>query len=156
MATWSSNIVGVTTQHTINVAELQGEDTALAYEALRELRPHLTSVEDFVEIVRTQRREGYRLVGSFDASGQVVAVAGFRHMTNLYSGPHLYIDDLSTLPSARKQGHAGALLRWVDEEARRLGCAEVHLDSGVQRHDAHRLYLTSGYVIPAHHFAKRL
>ncbi len=146
----------MTTQNVINVAELHGEDTALAYDALRELRPHLTSVEEFVELVRTQRREGYRLVASFDASGQVAAVAGFRHMTNLYAGPHLYIDDLSTLPSARKQGHAGALLRWVDDEARRLGCASVHLDSGTQRHDAHRLYMTSGYVIPAHHFAKSL
>lgn len=95
--------------------------------------------------VRAQRCEGL-----------LVSLAGFRHLTNLYAGPHLYIDDLSTLPSARGKGHAGALLRWVDEEARRLGCAGVHLDSGTQRHDAHRLYLASGFVIPAFHFAKSL
>ncbi|HUQ59429.1 GNAT family N-acetyltransferase [Lentzea sp.] len=144
----------MTTQNT--VAELAAEDTALAFDALRELRPHLTSAEELVELVRAQRREGYRLAASFDPAGRVVAVAGFRHITNLYAGPHLYIDDLSTLPPARGQGHASALLRWVDEEARRLGCAGVHLDSGTQRHDAHRLYLGSGYVIPAFHFSKRL
>jgi GNAT superfamily N-acetyltransferase len=146
-------MIGVTTSHTL--AELDDADTALAFDALRELRTHLTSVEDFVEVVRLQRKEGYRIVASFQ-DGAVVAVAGFRHMTNLYAGPHLYIDDLSTLPSARQQGHAGALLAWVDEEARRLGCPTVHLDSGTPRHNAHRLYLSSGYVIPAFHFSKRL
>lgn len=145
---------GVTTEHTI--AELDDADTALAYDAIRALRPHLTSVEQFVDVVRQQRKEGYRIVASFDANGQVVAAAGFRHMTNLYAGSHLYIDDMTTLPQARKLGHAGALLRWVDEEARRLGCTSVHLDSATHRHEAHRLYLNSGYVIPAFHFSRGL
>ncbi|RAS66913.1 acetyltransferase (GNAT) family protein [Lentzea atacamensis] len=138
----------------MTISELNDENTALAYDAMRALRPHLTSEDAFVSAVRIQRKEGYRLVASFDPDGRVAAVAGFRHMTNLYAGSHLYIDDLSTLPSARKQGHASALLSWVDEEARRLGCAGVHLDSGTPRHDAHRLYLSSGYVIPALHFSK--
>ena len=146
----------MTTQNTLTIAELDGSETALAFDAMRELRPHLTDADEFVELVRAQRREGYRIVASFDVDGRVVAVAGFRHMTNLYAGSHLYVDDLSTLPAARGQGHASALLRWVDDEARRLGCAGVHLDSGTQRHDAHRLYLASGYVIPAFHFAKSL
>src|SRR5687768_974742 len=117
----------------VTISELNDENTARAYDAMRALRPHLTSEEDFVSAVRIQRKEGYRLVASFDADGRVAAVAGFRHLTNLYAGSHLYIDDLSTLPSARRQGHAGALLSWVDEEARRLGCAGVHLDSGTPR-----------------------
>jgi GNAT superfamily N-acetyltransferase len=142
----------VTEQRTIT--ELNDENTALAFDAMRELRPHLTSAEDFVSAVRIQRKEGYRLVASLDADGRAVAVAGFRHITNLYVGSHLYVDDLSALPSARRQGHASALLSWVDEEARRLGCVGVHLDSGTHRHDAHRLYLRSGYVIPAFHFSK--
>ena len=146
----SRTIIGVT------ITELNDENTALAYTVMRELRPHLASTDEFVAAVRIQRKEGYRLVASLDASGQVAAVAGFRHMTNLYAGSHLYIDDLTTLSSARRQGHAGALLKWVDEEARRLGCAGVHLDSGTHRHDAHRLYLGSGYVIPAFHFSKAI
>lgn len=146
----SRTIIGVT------ITELNDENTALAYDVMRELRPHLASVEEFVAAVRSQRKEGYRLVASSDASGAVVGVAGFRHMTNLYAGSHLYIDDLITSSSARRQGHAGALLKWVDEEARRLGCGAVHLDSATHRHDAHRLYLGSGYVIPAFHFSKTL
>ncbi|GLY47343.1 GNAT family N-acetyltransferase [Lentzea sp. NBRC 102530] len=138
------------------IAELDAGETAQAFEVMRELRPHLTDVDEFVELVRGQRREGYRLVVSYDETGRLVSLAGFRHLNSLYAGSHLYIDDLSTLPSARGKGHAGALLRWVDEEARRLGCAGVHLDSGTARHDAHRLYLASGFVIPAFHFAKSL
>lgn len=144
----SRTIIGMT------ITELNDENTALAFNAMRELRPHLASADEFVAAVRIQRKEGYRLVASSDASGQVVAVAGFRHMTNLHAGSHLYIDDLTTLSSARRQGHAGALLQWVDEEARRLGCGAVHLDSATHRHDAHRLYLGCGYVIPAFHFSK--
>ncbi|ANZ43342.1 GNAT family N-acetyltransferase [Lentzea guizhouensis] len=144
----------MTTPHT--VAELDDENTALAFEAMRELRQHLTSADEFVAAVRVQRKEGYRLVASFDADGRVVAVAGFRPMTNLYVGFHLYIDDLSTLPSARRQGHGGALLRWVDDEARRLGCEQVHLDSGTHRHEAHSRYFSAGYVIPAFHFSKKV
>ncbi|WP_394619856.1 GNAT family N-acetyltransferase [Lentzea sp. JNUCC 0626] len=146
----------MTTSTTHAIAELDAGETAQAFEVMRELRPHLTDADEFVELVRAQRREGYRLVVSYDESGRVVSLAGFRHLTSLYAGSHLYIDDLSTLPSARGKGHAGALLRWVDDEARRLGCVGVHLDSGTARHDAHRLYLASGFVIPAFHFAKSL
>ncbi|MFC0108141.1 GNAT family N-acetyltransferase [Kibdelosporangium aridum] len=138
----------------MNVKELDDSTTELAYPAMRELRPHLENAAEFVERVRQQRTEGYRLVGAFDASGAVVAVAGFRTGNNLAWGHFLYIDDLCTRPEARGQGHASALLEWVDSEALRLGCQQVHLDSATYRHDAHRRYLKSGYVIPAFHFGK--
>jgi GNAT superfamily N-acetyltransferase len=139
-----------------HVTELGDDLIEQAYPAMKELRPHLTGAADFAERVRRQRAEGYRLAGSFDAGGAVVAVAGFRCGQNLALGRHLYVDDLVALPSARRQGHASALLRWLDDEARRLGCAEIHLDSATHRHDAHRRYLSSGYIIPALHFAKAL
>lgn len=126
----------------------------LAYPAMKELRPHLTDVAEFVERVRAQRAEGYRLVGSFAAPGSVVAVAGFWCGRNLALGRHLYVDDLSTVPSARRQGHAAALLQWLDEEARRQGCDHIHLDSATHHHDAHRRYLSSRYAIVAFHLAK--
>jgi hypothetical protein len=42
------------------------------------------------------------------------------------------------------------------EEARRLGCDRIHLDSGVglERADAHRLYMNAGMAISSHHFAR--
>ncbi|MBV9164176.1 MAG: GNAT family N-acetyltransferase [Pseudonocardiales bacterium] len=140
------------------LAEIVPPDTRVAFAAMRELRTSLSNLEEFVEQVDTiQRPAGYRLVGVFPGERvDAVAVAGFRLSTSLSWGRHLYVDDLSTMSSARGQGFASQLLAWVHEEAGRLGCRQVHLDSGVgpDRHAAHRLYLNSGYVISAHHFAR--
>ena len=153
------------------IGEIVAPHTARAFAAMSELRPHLASVEAFVEQVDTvQRPAGYRLVGVFeegrreendtaadsDAADSAAAVAGFRESTNLSWGHHLYVDDLSTRAISRGRGLARQLLDWIHDEAVRLGCGEVHLDSGVgpARHDAHRLYLTARYVITAHHFVR--
>lgn len=136
--------------------ELSPEETDLAFGPMRELRPHLASVEDFVARVNgAQRPEGYRLVASF-AGGDVVSVGGFRRLHTLAWGDLIYIDDLVTLESHRGQGHAHRLLEWIEAEARRLGCGQVHLDSASHRHAAHRLYLNEHFQISSFHFSREL
>jgi GNAT superfamily N-acetyltransferase len=125
---------------------------------MRALRAQLDDAESFARHVdEVQRPEGYRLVGVHEGR-RVVAVAGFRVLSNLAWGRALYVDDLSTHPDARRRGHGAALLEWCEQEARRLDCDELHLDSAVgpEREDAHRLYFNSGMRITAHHFVKRL
>jgi GNAT superfamily N-acetyltransferase len=138
--------------------ELLRSETGLAFEAMRALRTDLGDEQSFVQRVdEVQRPEGYRLVGAFEAGGQAaVAVAGFRSGHNLAWGHYLYVDDLSTRLEARRRGHGRALLEWLSEEGRRLGCDQLHLDSGVgfDRADAHRLYLNTGLLISAHHFGR--
>jgi GNAT superfamily N-acetyltransferase len=140
--------------------EIVPPDTALAFPAMQALRPHYADEGAFVERVdEIQRAEGYRLVGIFeDELPHAVAVAGFRVGHMLAWGRFLYVDDLSTLPEARRQGHGRRLVEWLAEEGRRLGCEQLHLDSGVtaDRYGAHRLYLNSGLAITSHHFARRL
>jgi GNAT superfamily N-acetyltransferase len=147
------------------IVELLPPDTGRAYDAMRALRPHVGDRDAFVSRVDDlQRPQGYRLVAAFpetDAAGpsdEAAGVAGFRTGVNLAWGHYLYVDDLSTLPEARGQGHAGRLLAWLHEEARRLGCDEVHLDSGVGEHRlaAHRLYFNHGYRIASHHFSREV
>lgn len=142
------------------IIELLPPDTGRAFEAMRELRPGLASREDFVEQVDgRQRPAGYRLIASvLDDGDPAVAVAGFRLGENLAWGRHLYIDDLSTLPTARGQGHARRLLGWIQQEASRQGCGQIHLDSGVgtDRLSAHRLYFGTGFRISSHHFAREV
>lgn len=140
------------------IRELDPRETGLAFPALRELRTHLGSVDDLVRRVdEVQRAEGYRLVGAFeDGEEAAVAVAGFRAGNSISWGHYLYVDDLVTRAAFRSRGHAGALIDWLVDEARRLGCDSLHLDSGTQRHDAHRFYLDHGLHIPGFHFARRL
>ena len=126
---------------------------------MRALRTHYTDEAAFVRRVdEIQRPAGYRLVGAFEQDGRCTAVAGFRLIRNLAWGDCLYVDDLSTLPSARRRGHGRALIEWCVGEAARLGCDELHLDSGVgpEREDAHRLYFNTGLRITSYHFARRV
>ena len=142
--------------------ELTADETHLAFAPMQVLRPHLTSVDEFVARVNgAQRLEGYRLVGSFasdggDEGGGAVAATGFRRLHNLAWGDQLYIDDLVTVESHRGRGHGHRLLDWVLAEARRLGCGQIHLDSAPHRHDAHRLYLNEGFRISSFHFSREV
>ncbi len=140
------------------IQELGVQQTYLAYPALLELRPYLESLDAYVQQVnQDQRAEGYRLVGAFeDHIEDAVAVAGFRTLHTLAWGYCLYVDDLSTCAAFRNRGHAGLLMHWLGEEAHRLGCVQLHLDSGVHRHDAHRLYLNQRMHISSYHFVCNL
>jgi GNAT superfamily N-acetyltransferase len=142
------------------IREILPPETGSAFAAMRALRTDLADRDSFVHRVdEIQRAEGYRLVGAFeDDESTASAVAGFRVAHGLAWGHYLYVDDLSTLPEARRRGLARGLLDWLLEEAQRLGCDQLHLDSGVgiDRADAHRLYLNSGLHIVAHHFARHV
>jgi GNAT superfamily N-acetyltransferase len=142
------------------IRELLAGETQLAHRAMAELRRGYAEQREFVERVDgVLRPSGYRLIGSFPPGGdEAVAVAGFRTGENLAWGRYLYVDDLSSLPESRRQGHAGALLEWLVLEARRLDCAQLHLDSGTEaaRFDAHRLYHKHGLSIRSHHFGRGL
>jgi GNAT superfamily N-acetyltransferase len=152
--------MGAQQSDAIEIRELLVGETHLAHHAMRALREAFVDEQRFVEHVDgTLRPAGYRLVAALTAGQtQALAVAGFRMSDSLAWGRYLYVDDLSTAPDARRQGHAGALLDWIVQEGRRLGCAQLHLDSGTgaERFNAHRLYHDRGLAIYAHHFARGL
>jgi len=119
-----------------------------------ELRPHLAG-QDFVAIVRRQQKTGY-LLAYLEDNGEVRSVAGYRFMETLGCGKILYVDDLVTHAANRSAGYGGRLFDWLVEQARAARCNEFHLDSGVQRFDAHRFYLCHGMNIVWHHFSLKL
>jgi GNAT superfamily N-acetyltransferase len=141
------------------IEELSEGDTGQAYDAMKSLRPTTigTPAEFSDRVDRTLRPEGYRLVVSRD-DDRVVAVAGFRVGHDLTAGKYLYVDDLATHPEYRGRGHAGRILDWLLEEARRLDCDQFELDSGTrpERDNAYRLYLNKRLVIRAMHFVRPL
>ncbi len=131
------------------------EQVARCFEVMRELRTGFTEVDAFVEQVLLQQTQGYRLA-FVEVGGEVRAAAGFRIAENLAWGRFLYVDDLVARAADRSRGWGRMLMEWLIAEARAEGCAELHLDSGVQRFDTHRFYLTQRMQITSHHFALKL
>ena len=130
------------------------DDINKCWEAMYALRPHLEKTE-FVALVQELQTTGYHLA-FIEKDGKAAGAIGYRYLHFLFCGKHIYIDDLTTLPEYRGQGIGGILLDFVADEARKNGLKTVTLDSGHQRHAAHRLYLNKGYVISAHHFTLSL
>lgn len=128
-------------------------DTALP--VLQELRPHL----DRVALRGTYAEgwpQGYRFLAALEDDGRCVGVAGWRLVATVFAGRKLYVDDLVTASAARSSGVGRALLGELERRARAAGCSLLDLDSGVQRHDAHRFYLRERMHISSHHLTKRL
>jgi len=137
----------------VHLAESDAE-IARCFPVMHQLRPHLEEAS-FVGRVRELQREGYALAYVRDGD-EVVSVAGFRIMENLFSGRLLYLDDLSSGEGKRSKGYGKTIFAWLVDHARARGCAYLELDSGVQRFDAHRFYLTNRMIISAHHFRLKL
>lgn len=137
----------------IRIATTDAE-IAECYPVMRELRSHVAE-DEFLSRVQSQESAGYRLVFVQVPEG-VVAVAGFRLGENLAWGRYLYVDDLVTLAAHRSKGYGAALLSWLKEHAAKEGCLQLHLDSGIQRSDAHRFYEREGMTMAGFHFVENL
>lgn len=145
--------------HILTTSEIQlateQEQIRSCFKIMQQLRPHITSEEAFVNQVQRQIEYGYHLAYIHEDDA-VKALAGFRFLEFLAWGKVIYIDDLVSDSAARRNGYGSKILQWVLKEAKEAGCDQVHLDSGPQRHDAHRLYLNQGFKIIGHHFSLHL
>ncbi len=121
------------------------------FPTLSQLRPHIEQ-ESFLEQLRRQQRNGYQLA-FIKVDGQVVAVAGFCVSESFASGQSLYVYDLVVDEAVRSQKYGRCIFDWLIEYAKFHGCEKLHLDSGVQRFDAHRFYLQQRMKIASHHFS---
>ncbi len=120
------------------------------FDVLHQLRPSLRR-ESFVDRIRLQQAEGYRLA-ALRHEGAVVTVAGFRVLEMLATGRTMYVDDLVTDSRARSLGYGETMLRWLIAHAHETGCESFSLDSGTQRQDAHAFYLRNRLRITSFHF----
>jgi GNAT superfamily N-acetyltransferase len=134
----------------VKIAESDA-DIQRCYPIMLQLRPHLKANE-FVSRVRSQYKGGFHLAYASDAGGAPHAVTGFRILENLMQGVFLYVDDLVTDADDRSKGWGQLLFDWLVDYARAHGCNTLELDSGVQRHGAHRFYLRNRMDITSYHF----
>ena len=124
------------------------------FDVMSELRTHLKR-DEFLEMIRRMERGGYKLA-YIEENSAVVAVAGYRISTNLFMGKNFYVDDLVTGNIHRSKGFGKTLVAWLRDIAKEQGCQYFHLDSGTQRHDAHKFYFRQGLKIASYHFSEKL
>lgn len=119
----------------------------------RQLRPGLEP--DYAAHLGRVFADGARLCVAADGDA-VVGLALWRMLENTFYGRHLYVDDLVTDEARRSGGVGRALLAHLESKARAAGCRLLALDSGTQRHDAHRFYFREGMHITSYKFNKTL
>lgn len=138
----------------IELAQDEGAIRA-THRVMVQLRSHLGEDAYVRQVEDQMESDAYRLVALYE-DDEVRAVAGFRLARGLSAGRYVYIDDLVTDSEARSSGYGRELLDWIAEYGSARGCQSLHLDSGVQRHAAHRFYLRERMDIVFYHFAKAL
>ncbi len=122
---------------------------------MRQLRPHLVSVEDFAARWRRQSADGYRILALWSARGPH-ALAGYRFTENLVHGRFLYVDDLVCEETERGCGHGARLLDRLKAEGRAHGCAKLVLDTALDNARGHRFYYRQGLLARALRFSQPL
>lgn len=127
------------------------QDIEDCYSVMVQLRTSL-SKDEFVKRVNRQKKDGYMLAFIKD-NNNVMSVAGFRILDNLAHGKFMYIDDFVTDSENRSKGYGDKLFDFLIDYAKKEKCKAVHLDSGVQRFDAHRFYFRKRMTIASHHFS---
>ena len=119
----------------------------------RQLRPQLEA--DYPAQMRRVFAGGGRMIVA--AAGERVAgVAVWRILLRTHSPQDLYVDDLVTDNLQRSTGIGRAMLGWLENRARELGCSQLCLDSGTHRQQAHKFYFREGLTVTAFHFVKPL
>jgi len=119
----------------------------------RQLRPDLPA--DYVRAMAEIFRDGARMwIAVLD--GDIAGLAVYRFVRNTHSGLKLYVDDLVTDSRVRSRGVGRALIAALERLARERQASSLDLDSGTQRHAAHRFYFREGFVITSFSFKKAL
>ena len=139
----------------IEIVELRSEaELGEAFPVIRELH-HQLDERTYVDLLAEMIPNGYRLFAIRD-SGEVVAALGMQVLTNLYYERHVYVYDLVTTARTRTKGHGEALMKHVEDLARREGCKYLALACGRERERALRFYERLGFERPGYSMRKAL
>ena len=114
-----------------------------AFDLIRQLRPQLTDLGQWLAAFKRQALTGYRIM-MLIADNKPLALAGFRIQENLIHGRFLYVDDLITDSTTRSAGLGRQMIAALLDEAGRSDCIRLVLDTAIANHDAQRFYKRCG------------
>jgi ribosomal protein S18 acetylase RimI-like enzyme len=118
------------------------------YPLMRQLRETLAE-SDFIERTQAAQIESqYELIGYFEGS-ECQALIGYRILTDLVHGRHLYVDDLVVDQRIRSKGVGATLLIKVKEIAREKKCKKLRLCTGTENQRGKNFYERNGWKFRA-------
>lgn len=130
-------------------------DLQRCYPVMKELRPHL-SFDDYILIYNESHlADGYEIVAVED-QGQILAVMGYRFLSDYVRGKHVYVDDLVSTEKARSQGLGAELLRFAEKIAESSGCKSLRLCTGIENERGVSFYDRNGWTKRAFAYTKKL
>ena len=133
----------------------KSEDLERCFPVMKELRPHL-SYDEFISIYQDlQKSDGYELV-AFEKGEQILALMGYRFLSDFVRGRHLYIDDLVSTESSRSQGLGAKLLIYAEEIAKQNKCKVFRLCTGVENERGVKFYEKNNWTKRAYAYAKKI
>ena len=100
-------------------------------------------------------RQGYQCAGAYFGE-KLVGICGLRVATRFYCGKYIEPDNVVVDTEYRSLGVGQALMSWVYDYGRSLGCEVSELNSYVVSSRAHKFYFNEGFAVLGFHFQKRL
>ncbi len=130
-------------------------DLERCYPVMKELRPHL-SFNDYISIYeQSHARDEYEIV-AIEVDSQILAVMGYRFLSDYVRGKHIYVDDLVSTEKARSQGLGAELLKFAESVAEETGCKSLRLCTGIENERGAKFYDRNGWVKRAFAYTKKL
>lgn len=127
------------------------EDLKAAFPLMKQLREHLNETQ-FVDLVQSAMRDSrYQLLAFFpdNGSGPCQGLMGYRILTDLVHGRHLYIDDLVVDEKSRSHGLGAKILAKAKEIARAENCKRLRLCTGADNDRGKNFYERNGWKLRA-------
>lgn len=125
------------------------------FNLMTQLRPHI-ALESFRNIVHAAQAESnYQLIGLLD-NNELVALMGYRVLTDFVHGRHLYVDDLVTNQKIRSKGFGARMLQQAEVIAQENGCSNLRLSTGIDNERGKEFYLKNGWNLRAIVLKKKL
>jgi hypothetical protein len=130
------------------------EEIKYCYKVMHQIREDL-SKNEFLLAISEQIKNGYQVVYVIE-NNQIICVAGFTISHKLALGKYLYIEDFVTDKSVEFFEAGKALFDFIKIYAKQQKCTSIHLDSLIQREEAHKFYLSQNMHIDSHHFSLKI
>lgn len=130
-------------------------DLEKCFSVMKKLRPHL-NLEDYISIYEhAHSSDGYEIV-AIEVNNQILAVMGYRFLSDFVRGKHVYVDDLVCTEQARSQGLGAELLKFAEGVAEETGCNSLRLCTGIENERAIKFYDRHGWTKRSFAYVKKL